>query len=116
MENHQSSFNQMIQTQATHTLTAEEFLTSSGLMRRWNAEALAIALKEVLPDAGLDLRRVEQRGAVLKLWIGFPPSHTPSLKPKLGHKLRTLVKRTGKNTLPATTWVWAPQHTVHGKY
>src|SRR3974390_570522 len=84
----------MIPTQST-PLAAEEFLTSSGLMRRWTAEALAIRLKEVLPDAGLALHRVEQCGAVFKLRIFSPPSHTPSLKPKLGHKLRTLVKRTG---------------------
>lgn len=94
MKDHQSSFTQRIQTQST-ALTAQEFFSSSGLLRRWTAQALAIRLKEVVAEAGLDLRRLEQRGAVLKLRILFPPSHTPSLKPKFVSKLRTLVKRSG---------------------
>ncbi len=74
---------------------AEQFLTNSGLLQRWSAEALAIALKEVLADAGLHLRRIEQHGAILKLRLLFPASWTPSLRPKLRHQLRTIVKRTG---------------------
>lgn len=79
----------------TRESEAERFLRESGLLRRWAAQAMAHSLEGILADEGLHLRRVKQRGGALKLRIAFPPSRQPSLKPKLGYRLRALIKRTG---------------------
>jgi len=74
---------------------AERFVRESGLLRRWTAQAMAIQLEEIFADEGLHLRRMKQRGGALKLKIAFPPGRQPSFKPKLGHALRAMIKRTG---------------------
>jgi len=91
---------------------AERFLSESGLLRRWTAQAMAIQLENIVADAGLNLRGVKQRGAALKLKIAFPPSHQPSLKPKLGYALRALIKRTGHSILKFSYHVGANRRTV----
>lgn len=74
---------------------AERFLRESGLLRRWAAQAMGRQLEAILADEGLHLRRMKQLGGTLKLKITFPPSRQPSRKPKLGHEIRALIKRTG---------------------